>query len=240
MAIIVTNLSGNVGKSTITRHLFKPRLPPSYQFVEVENLNVSGNDSKLVDSADAVEYLDNLISEPETLFDVGASNAKDFLSRIGKRDGIHEDVDIFVIPTIAERKQLLDTVSTVLKLLSVGVPENKILILPNRVDSEKSANIPHYFQTVFNMKRDYPRLRLDASIYIAENEIYSYVMRMKNDGGASITVADLASDTTDYRTLIVNEPNKELRRPITLRLTAVRLARAVNAELDHTFQAIME
>jgi hypothetical protein len=232
------NFSGNVGKSTVTRHLFRPRLP-SHTFIEVESINTSGNSGVVVRGEHAGQHLDNLLLEPETLFDVGGSNVEAFLEQIEKRFGAHEDIDLFVIPTIASAKQIQDTLNTALGLLRIGVPDDKIVILPNRIKRIDIDNISSDFGRLFNLQQDYPGIRLNASVYIPENELYPLTARMKNADGTPTTVSDLASDTTDYRTLIAQEPDKEIKTTHVRRYVTVRLAKAVNIELDRAFQAIM-
>lgn len=71
--------------------------------VEVEKLR----GKKFGSMIDAIMMLDDAV------IDVGASNVEDFMKMMQQYDGSHEEIDIFVVPTVKEKKVQADTVNTV-------------------------------------------------------------------------------------------------------------------------------
>ncbi|WP_455289744.1 hypothetical protein [Cupriavidus necator] len=124
MKIAVMNYSGNVGKSTLTRHLLAPRLPDAEVIaVETVNADESAQGGHVQIPATAFDALQQrwLLAD-EVIVDVGASNVEQFVARMAESEGSHEDFDLFVIPTVAEDKQMRDTRKTIDTLFELGVP----------------------------------------------------------------------------------------------------------------------
>jgi len=91
MKIAVINFSGNVGKTTLARHLFA----------------IKGKDFLVLQ--------DELLKSENMVIDVGASNVEDFLSMMKKFEGANEDIDLFVVPVVPARKQQTDTIGTLIE-----------------------------------------------------------------------------------------------------------------------------
>lgn len=106
MNIALMNFSGNVGKSTIARHLLSPRMNNA-RIYAVESIN-----SDETDQSDALRgsqfgaLIDALAVAPEddAVIDVGASNIEDFISRMRQYRNSHEDFDYIVVPSVARKK----------------------------------------------------------------------------------------------------------------------------------------
>ena len=81
MKVAVINFSGDVGKTTVARHLLLPR--------------ITGAEIIAVESA---------------VVDIGASNVEELLALMQRYRGSHEDFDCFVVPTVAALKQQQDTI----------------------------------------------------------------------------------------------------------------------------------
>ena len=127
MKIAVINFSGNVGKSTVARHLLAPRLddPRSSQS---NRSTRDGNERGALRGNQFDELQDQLMTLRNAVVDIGASNVEDFVSLMQSYDGSHEDFDLFVVPTVPTMKQQVDTIAT-LRALSAdircsGVPES--------------------------------------------------------------------------------------------------------------------
>lgn len=112
MKVLVTNLSGNVGKSTLAHHLLSPRMNDA-KFISVESINSDGTEDETIRGKQFGEVLEVLPIYDDLIVDVGASNIEDLLKMMRQYRGSHEDFDYFVIPTTKEAKQMRDTISTI-------------------------------------------------------------------------------------------------------------------------------
>src|ERR1700752_4266423 len=133
MKIAVINFSGNVGKSTVARHLLQPRIDGA-ELVTVESLNADEGLAQPIRGrqfADLQEYLQTVDS---VVVDIGASNVEELLELMRQYRGSHEDFDAFVVPTVPAFKQQKDTIATLVELSRIGVPPPRIRLLFNMVD----------------------------------------------------------------------------------------------------------
>jgi ABC-type protease/lipase transport system fused ATPase/permease subunit len=74
MKIAVLNFSGNVGKSTIARHLLSPRMPDA-SIVSVESINADSATEKTIRGTDFGQLQQDLQLEEKVIVDVGASSS---------------------------------------------------------------------------------------------------------------------------------------------------------------------
>ena len=102
--IAVLNFSGNVGKSTLARHLLSPRMPAA-GVVSVETINADGAGEQTIRGTDFGQMQEDLQLEAEAIVDVGASNVEQFLALMRQYRGSHEDFDLFLVPTVPDLKQ---------------------------------------------------------------------------------------------------------------------------------------
>lgn len=111
MKIAVINFSGNVGKTTISRHLLMPRIPGA-ELIAIENINADeshrGQSLRGRQFGELQEYMQTVNS---LIVDIGASNVEDLMALMRRYRGSHEDFDFFVVPTVAARKQQQDTMA---------------------------------------------------------------------------------------------------------------------------------
>ena len=115
MKIAVINFSGNVGKSTVARHLLAPRLGDP-EVIAIESINSDGTERAALRGNQFDELQDQLMTLRNAVVDIGASNAEDFVSLMQNYDGSHEDFDLFVVPTVPAVKQQVDTIATLRSL----------------------------------------------------------------------------------------------------------------------------
>ena len=107
MKVAVLNFSGNVGKTTISGQLLKPRMgdAPIYS---IESINAGADSDGLkVEKMKGKKFgtlIDELMLIDSAVVDVGASNVEDFLKLMQQHSGSHEDFDYFVIPLVKEKK----------------------------------------------------------------------------------------------------------------------------------------
>ena len=133
MKVAVINFSGNVGKSTVARHLLSSRLNNA-PIIPVETINSDGSSDEAIKGKQFGELLEALAVLDEAVIDVGASNVEDFINLMKQYKGSHEEFDYFVVPTVSDTKQMRDTISTIDALADIGVSPKKIRMVFNRVD----------------------------------------------------------------------------------------------------------
>lgn len=134
MNIVVTNFSGNTGKTTVAKYLLEPRVPNAV-VIAVETLNVGNEGDTKMRGTQFIEIYELLQSYDGNnyIVDVGASNAEIFFEEMAKFGDISEIVDYFIIPTVPSFKQQKDTLNTITQLLKFGVEEKQIRLVFNNV-----------------------------------------------------------------------------------------------------------
>ena len=120
MKIAIINFSGNVGKTTVARHLLLPRMANAV-VVSIESANADEGETDALNGKQFTRLQRAMQVTDDLIVDIGASNIEDLLESMEKFKGSHEDFDFFVVPTVADAKQLRDTANTVAKLASIGV-----------------------------------------------------------------------------------------------------------------------
>jgi hypothetical protein len=116
MKIAVINFSGNVGKTTIARHLLLPRIPGA-ELIAIESINADENhDGQSLRGRQFGELQEYMQTVDSVIVDIGASNVEDLMALMRRYRGSHEDFDCFVVPTVAAQKQQQDTMATLIEL----------------------------------------------------------------------------------------------------------------------------
>lgn len=121
MKLAVINFSGNVGKSAIAGHLLAARIP-GCKVVAVESINAQDGPSITIRGREFAELQDHLLTVPDLVVDVGASNVEELLGVMRRYQGSYSDFDAFIVPTVPARKQQQDTAATLAELARIGVP----------------------------------------------------------------------------------------------------------------------
>jgi len=231
MKIVVLNFSGNVGKSTISRHLIAPRIGSSV--ISVESINSDGDeDNEALRGKQFQTLMDNLAIEDAAVVDVGASNVEDFLSRMQSFKGSHEDFDLYIVPTVPKTKQLKDTISTIDYLAEIGVPASKIRVVFNMVESDE--NPEEVFEGIIQYAEQAGTCVVSPDFVIHTNELFG---KLK---GTSNSIAAILEDKTDFKSAIkeTSDPAEKVR--LSQALGMKRLAAGVQEELDRVFKAVVE
>ena len=228
MKVAVISFSGNVGKSTIARHLPAPRMPGA-RVVSIESIN-AGQDQNRQDHvirgrqfAELQEYLQVV---DDVVVDIGASNVEELLALMRRYRGSHEDFDYFVIPTVPALKQQQDTMATLAELSRLGVAADKVRLIFNMV--EDGSDIKRVFDPVLAFVRVSPVARVSLDCRLGTNEIYGRV----NGSGADLSV--LAADPSDYKALIAAARDSSERLALAQRRPGPAAARHAAAALGAT------
>ena len=135
MKIVVINLSGNTGKTTLSKHMFTPLLGATR--ISIEDTNAGDGEPDLEISAGKFKQLAaeiNASGDDESfVIDVGASNAKAMIAKFDSLASTTELIDCWVIPVTPSAKQIVDSLRTATALSELGIEPSKITLLPNNV-----------------------------------------------------------------------------------------------------------
>lgn len=231
MKIAVINVSGNVGKTTVARHLLMPRIPGA-EFISVETLNASEGEARAMRGRQFGELQDYLHTIDNAVVDIGASNVEELLNLMRLYRGSQADFDFFVVPTTPPVKQQQDTIATLVDLSRLGVSPARLKLVCNM--AEFGTPIAETFYLVFTFLAQHPICRADPACCIGTNDIYGRMRRMS----PVLTIATLAVDQTDYKALIAEASSTEEKLDLGHRLSTFRLAQNVSEELDACFAAL--
>ena len=229
MKVAVINFSGNVGKTTIARHLLAPRIEGA-EVVSVESINADDGQATAVRGDQFGELQEYLQTVDNVVVDIGASNVEDLLSLMRKYRGSHEDFDYFVIPTVPALKQQQDTIATLAELARLGIPANRVRVVFNQV--EDSTDVRKTFDTVLSFLEQNPVAQASTECRLGANEVYERVK------GSDADLAALAADETDYKGLIARAQSTLDKVALAQKLATRRLASGVVPELDECFAAL--
>ena len=229
MKLAVINFSGNVGKTTVARHLLAPRIP-GCQVVAVESINADGAQPMTIRGRQFAQLQDYLHTVSDVVVDVGASNVEDLLALMRRYSGSHEDFDGFVVPTVPARKQQQDTAATLSELARIGVPASRMRLVFNQAEDE--SPIEHVFETLIAYCAKSGAVQPNMKAFMRQNEVYPRV----RDAGRSLV--ELAADPSDYKADIARASSAAEKLALAQKLATQRLARGVVPELDACFAAL--
>lgn len=231
MKVAVINFSGNVGKSTVARHLLLPRMKKASVFA-VESINSDGTEDEAVRGKQFAELLESLALVDNAVIDVGASNVEDFVTLMGKYRGSHEDFDYYVVPTVAKHKQQTDTISTIKALSELGVPANKLRLVFNMVETDET--IERQFTGILSYHADKKKFILNRDAVIHMNEIYG---KLKN---TDKSIGDILNDPDDLKEKLKKATTPDEKIELTKKIAVKRLAAGVTEELDAVFKTLFK
>lgn len=229
MKVAVINFSGNVGKTTVARHLLLPRIRGA-NLVAVESLNADEGQAQAMRGRQFGELQEYLQTVDSAVVDIGASNVEDLLGLMRRYRGSHDDFDAFVVPTVPALKQQQDTIATLVDLSQLGVPASRLKVVFNMVEDDTEIAQSFYLLLAFLDEHAIALAKPECRLGL--NEIYR---RVKGNG---TDVAALASDGTDYKALIARAHSTEEKLTLAQRLATRRLAVGVLPELDACFAAL--
>jgi len=231
MKVAVINFSGNVGKSTVARHLLAPRMNGA-TVVPVESINSDGTQDEAIKGKQFGELQEALMLLDDAVVDVGASNVEDFVNLMKQYKGSHEDFDYFVIPTVPKNKQMRDTISTIDALSDIGVPAKKIRLVFNMLEID---DVPErVFAGLFEYHTASKSFTLRPEAVIHVNDIYG---KLK---GAEQGIKDILNDPTDYNKKIKTAKDADEKLHFAQMVGIKRLAAGVTEELDAVFKTLFK
>ena len=231
MKVAVINYSGNVGKSTIARHLLAPRMGNA-PVIPIESINSDGTQDEAIKGKQFGELQEALILLDDAVVDVGASNVEDFVNLMRQYRGSHEDFDYFCVPTVPKGKQMRDTISTIDALSDIGIPAKKIRLIFNMVELDETPE--REFSGLFEYYHAEKKFMLRSDAVIHLNDIYAKV------NGAEKSIIDILNDKTDYKEKIKTADNPTEKLHYAQMVGIRRLAVGVTEELDAVFSTLFK
>lgn len=229
MKIAVINFSGNVGKTTVARHLLTPRIP-GCQLVAVESINADEGPAVTIRGRQFGQLQEFLQGTDNVVIDIGASNVEELLRLMRRYRDSQEDFDVFVVPTVPARKQQQDTAATLQELAQIGVPPARLRLLFNQIDDDDP--LERTFETLLAYCATSGVVQPDLATVLPFNEVYALVR------GSTRSLADLAADGTDYKAEIARATSRTQTLALAQDLALHRLARGVVPQLDACFAAL--
>ena len=229
MKLAVINYSGNVGKTTVARHLLAPRMPDC-QVVAVESINADDGQSVTIRGRQFAQLQEFLQSVDNVVIDIGASNVEELLKLMRRYRDSQQDFDGFIVPTVPARKQQQDTAATLTELARIGVPPDRLRLVFNQIDDD--SPIERTFDTLLAYCASSGVVQPRPAAFISFNEVYALVR------GTGQSLAELAADSTDYKAAIAKASAQSDKLALAHRLAVQRLARGVIPELDACFEAL--
>jgi hypothetical protein len=229
MKIAVINFSGNVGKSTVAKHLLYPRIKDA-EFISVESINADESDHEAVRGKQFGQLQEQLMMIDAAVIDVGSSNVEDFVKLMKQYHGSHDDMDLFVVPAVKEGKQIKDTIATVQALAAMGVSPKKIRVVFNKLEADET--VEEAFYPLFAFYEDKKAFTLRPKAVLHFSELYQRLRTHK------LTVGDLLADQTDYKARLREGKTPAEKAEAAARISMRRLAASAQENLDTVFAAI--
>lgn len=231
MKIAVINFSGNVGKSTLARHLLLPRIKGA-DLIRVESINADEYAAKTVRGTQFGEISEHLLEVENAVVDVGASNVESFTDLMRQYEGSQEDFDCFVVPVVKAAKQLRDSIATVEALGAMGIEAKRVQVVFNQVHHDEDAEA--LFAPLYDWNADNHGCTIAPGACVYYSELYQRLREL----GASIE--ELLNDKTDLRARLRETKDANEKNRIITRISAGRLARSASKNLDQVFMAITQ
>lgn len=230
MYVMVTNFSGNVGKSTLTRYMLSPRMDNA-KAIPIETINAHDGDSD--DNLKGKQYgqlIEGLALFDNAIVDVGSSNVADTISLMQQYKGSHEIFDYFVVPVIHRDKQIKDTISTIEALAAIGVPPEKIRLVFNMVENSE-VQLERDFWSLFAYHKAEKTFTLNKKAVVYQHDFFSRAT------GKDITVESVLDDKTDFNALIKAASTPEEKVKYSQQRALKWLAAELQETLDAAFKA---
>ena len=231
MKVAVLNFSGNVGKTTVARHLLASRLNDAPIF-PVETINSDGNESEAMKGKEFVELQIKLNLVDEAVIDIGSSNVEDVIKVMAQNPGSHEDFDYFVIPVVPAMKQQRDTISTIEALADLGVPAKKIRVLFNQVEMGDSVEV--IFDGLFSYQREEKKFTARPEAVLHVNPLFPKL------ANSATTISQILADETDYKEKIKTATDSAEKLRYSQLIALKRGAAGAAAEMDRVFKALFK
>ncbi|BBL35990.1 hypothetical protein Nstercoris_02269 (plasmid) [Nitrosomonas stercoris] len=225
--IAVVNFSGNVGKSTLTKHFLAPRLP-GCEVIQVESINTTNVDGEKVSGKYFKKVIEEITLYENVVVDVGSSNVEQAFTALKDLDDAHEDFDYFVVPCVPDGKQQNDTLELLTQLQEFGIPGSKIKVILNYVPRDETAE--NLFPSIIGYCAEMGIKW--ATVYY--NEVFELLTKSTVDQVVA-NLNDVTARIKEIQAKPAEEQNKKKLRELASLRTSGRLARGVKKHFDEIF-----
>jgi hypothetical protein len=193
MRILVGSVSGNMGKTTLVKHLIAPRMKEA-RIVVLESTNAGSDELPSpirLGADDFASLVDIMALEDELVVDLGSSESKEMIRKLKEYETAIHDFDMIIVPVVPDPKALEDTITTVMTLNALGVAREKIRIVFNKVPVHQATKVATLFEPLIQAVQEMATINLELVIY--QYEIYNSLK------GSLTTVTDVSADQTDWK-----------------------------------------
>jgi len=222
LKIAVLNYSGNVGKSTLARHLLQPRMQDC-PIIFIETINEGGDDTN-IKGKDFAKVMADVLAAESAIVDIGSSNVEQVFAKVGMMGDVLDGFDFFLVPTVPKMKQQNDTTKMLLDLVKLDIPREKIKVVLNNADPEESIDRA-FAQTLAVLET----LLIDYAV-VHESSAYA--------GLNGRTVSECVSAGRDFKAEIAAESNSDRRHGLATAKVFSGMAKVIQRELDGVFKKL--
>lgn len=222
--VAVLNYSGNVGKSTVAKHLLHPRMGDC-ELLFVESIN-EGGDATNIKGKDFAQVMIEVLAADRVIVDIGSSNIEQVFAKVERMGDVMNEFDFVVVPTVPDEKQQKDTIKTIRDLIKLGVEPEKIKVIFNYVRADDE--VPTTFRLVLQAMEAVGGI--DHAV-VHESEGFGML--------ANPQIRKFAEDRSrDLRKEIAAATGAQEKHELATALVALRIVRGVEAELDKVFKSL--
>lgn len=232
--VMVSNFSGNVGKTTITKSLLAPNMLDVRIFA-VEDVNAGYGQGEAVQlsaeqTASILEQVIEASLGAPVIVDVGASNVSNFFAALAGYDGMHEYISAVVVPTEPSDKVQTDTVSTLDYLINnLLFDANKISLVLNKVPGKIPA------ETIFAKTLAHAeKMGVRSAGEIPESETFQVAAAL---GKTIHELSELNPKELLAQSRVDSEAGKDPKAGVKMMLAAAS-AKKLRTKLDEVFMAL--
>jgi MinD-like ATPase involved in chromosome partitioning or flagellar assembly len=230
MKIAVLNFSGNVGKSTVAKHVLHASIPNA-PLITVETINADEGGDEQMKGKEFGKLQEDLMLVDAAVVDIGASNVEAVMLLMRQFRGSHQEFDRFVVPTTREAKQTRDTIATIEALAEMGVPPDRIRVVFNRL--ELGEDVDDVFGGLIRYHQDGGKFTLDRNAVLVDSELFQRLRAL------NVSIKDLAEHPVEHWKAKMREATdaSEKEQCIAM-ISATRLAASAKENIERCFQSV--
>lgn len=229
MKLVILNYCGTVGKTTLSTHLFQPRMQA--KIIAVESINMSAADFDvdvdLIKGNRFREIYQRILVEDDLIIDVGASNIENFLANMVQYESSHEEIDYFIIPVTSGEKEQRESMNTAIFLLELGIDPSKVKFIFNKVDDDIDALFPKIIAASAKKK-----ININKELFIPQTELFNELIIAKT------SLTKIINDDTDYKKLIKETDNPKDKAKYANLIALKSLSKSIHKHLDYVFSQL--